>query len=150
MNTLFGELVVEVNGKNIDFIAIEISNEFRHFRVDKRYLITLDYMRVLGDNTVITCYIPNARCCLFGSSTGEDLAQVTFESYRKKMSIGTFGDLLGVTYSYPNFGIQLNVSSEADYKNFTFLIAWCDSDLAFSDSTEFLTDATWCIDYDIK
>ena len=143
MDTLFGLLSIAVNGKSVDFIPTEMLKKVRHFQVDNRYRIDLPNIRHVGEETIITCLVASLKHDCFGPSTGEELAQVTFEGVGKKMCIGTIGDIEGIEYSYPDYGIQLAISKSVPYTDFVFIIAWCESALADTDSTTFLTDPTW-------
>ena len=143
MNTLFGPLEFTANGQPLEINPVEMPTQYKHFQVDKRYRIDLPNIRRKGEETVLTCRVLPTESCRAGSSTGQDLAQITFRGLGKKMSIGTIGDLPGVEDEYFDYGMQLVISKEAEYTDFLFVVAWCDSNLAETDSTEFLTDPTW-------
>ncbi|MCL2399488.1 MAG: hypothetical protein FWC91_07095 [Defluviitaleaceae bacterium] len=140
MNTAFGLLTFTINGKPFEITPTEISNKYKHFQVDKRYQVDLSAVRQIGEETVIVCQVFPSDSCGFGSSTGEGLSQVTFESTGKKMCIGTIGDLPNITYKYSDYSIQLTISKESEYTSFVFIIAWCNSPLADTDSAVFLAD----------
>jgi len=140
IDTIFGPLSFTINGRLIDITPIEMTNEYRHFQVDKRYQVRLSNVRQVGEETIIKCQVLSSNDCSFSPSTGEDLSLVVFNSPGKKMCIGTIGDLPGVIYKYPEYSLQMTISKEAECTSFIFLITWCDSQLADTDDAEFLAD----------
>lgn len=143
MITLFGELTVMVNDKPIQIFPVEISNTFRHYKVDKRYLIKLSGSHQVGKKTTIKFELSSQNFDNAGATTGQNLAQITFERNKGRMSIGTIGDVAGITYSYFKYGIQLEIAESVEYEEFIFIIAWCSSSAIDAASTEFLADPSW-------
>lgn len=100
MDTIFGKIIIKVNGNIVDYITEELPNKTKCFCVDKRY--KLYNKNILDKEDTIECLIEPKDNIVLDSylETGEDLFLVSFYWENFKMSIGTLGDQRDRTYKY--------------------------------------------------
>jgi len=129
LETLFGEIKILINGSKIDYQSIELDNEEKNFKVDKRYKIVVnirDFLKnksneIIVESILLKNAIDNVERCV---ESGERLAMLSFYSGNKKVSIGVEDELPGILCTYGENGVKVFISSEAQIEQITFGIAW--------------------------
>lgn len=122
MDTVFGKIIIKVNGNIVDYITEELPNKTKCFCVDKRYKL---YNKIILDkDDTIECLIEPKDNIILDSylETGEALFLVSFYWKNFKMSIGTLGDQRDRIYEYEKNGIKIQFKERC--KQVDFCVSW--------------------------
>jgi hypothetical protein len=126
LQTALGEIIISINGKEINYTAEELSNSEKCFFVDKRYKIAIDDIEGKNEETSIECKLINANGLILetGKESGEDLELISIYYNNTKLSIGVEGELPHIEYEYIDTGLRITVPTHASSQQFIFGIAW--------------------------
>lgn len=123
MKTEYGSLEIYINNNKICYEVIELNNESKYFKVDKRYKLKF-LLPDKHNNLLITCRINilNSENVHISQETGEDLFAVSFYYNNSKLCIGTIGDLPNLIYT--NTNNVINIYGNFPDNNFVFYLAY--------------------------
>lgn len=124
MYTELGEIKILINGKEIKYQYIELIKHSQYFSVENRYKLVCDIPEQQSQNIRIECVVEFKKNIkvISGTETGENLALISFYWGKNKLSIGTKGDIHGVSYDYSDNSINLTMKKNPG--QIIFYVAW--------------------------
>jgi hypothetical protein len=126
LRTVFGNIIVTINGVVMDYAAIKLPNEGKIFRVDGRFKIIVNEINACEEENIVECKIDGKHELPIKSfsESGENLTLISFEYNNTKLSIGTLGDIPGIDQEYMEDGIRIRSKKNAPINKCEFFVAW--------------------------
>lgn len=132
LDTCFGTLRVTLNGMEMNYSYENLPCRGNGFLVDARYRVSLDLRNHKGQDLEIVYSFPqmqfNNQGLIAGAETGEDLAALTLSMQKKRLTIGTIGDIPKVGYRYDNQELTVKIPAKLEFSNIICYVAWEVSD----------------------
>lgn len=124
MVTDFGNIIIKVNDLEIPTNIVQLPLKDKNFSVDGRVKLICKWPKNSISIQNIECLLDDEKASEFKNcvETGEDLALISFYKDSLKLSIGTKGDIFGLTYNYLQNGIQ--IKDTTGLTEIVFYIAW--------------------------
>ena len=126
LHTIMGDIILLVNDEFFEYQYEALSCTVKNFHVDGRYKIICPVSRCPSGSVSIQCKIllENGKDTSVAAETGEDLFLVSFLDGINKLSIGTRGDIPGITYQHLQNGIKLMDKGNILPPCLIFYVAW--------------------------
>lgn len=126
VQTIFGTLMVKVDGIEREYCVNELPNFLRGRHIEKRYIL---HVEVEDFSKKLNCILEirllsNERFPKANIESGENLFAVSFTEGSKSLCIGVEGDIPGINYRSADDGIILDISADAPIKCVRIAVAW--------------------------
>ena len=126
MQTFLGEIAIYINKEIYKYEPILLNAKFRHFTVDGRFKIEIDLASISERPCTIECKLISDKNLKGGIESGEDLALLSFDDDKKRVSIGTIDELEGTECEYLDNGLQVIVHESCIADKILFGVGWMD------------------------
>ena len=126
LKTILGNINVIINGENLDYTPVRLSNIGKNYVVDGRYKIIINKNKMSKLENIIECVLDAREKFNLdsGEESGEGLALISFTCENIKLSIGVEGDICGVKYEYMKNGLRIKISKEDLINQLNIFVAW--------------------------